>query len=62
MTVQTITYSASVETTPEAEASALAHIYRYIIDCRAMKKEAAPESRPEDERKDQHALTHPDCT
>jgi hypothetical protein len=32
--------------TPEAEVSALANVYRFVLDCHA-KKEAAPESRPD---------------
>ncbi len=57
----TITYSRRQDASQEAELSALAAVYRFILDSRKQ-KEAAPESRPEDERKDQHALTHPDCT
>lgn len=57
-----ISYAPRPDATPEAETSALASVYRYIIlDCRA-KKEAAPESRPEDARKDQDAGTHSHCT
>ncbi len=56
-----LTYAPLRDATHETEISARASVYRFVLDCRA-KKEAAPESRPEDERKDQHALTHPDCT
>ena len=35
----------------EAEISVLATVYKFALDCRA-KKEAAPESRPDDARKD----------
>jgi len=35
---------------PEAETSALAAVYRFIIDCHT-KHEAAPESRPDDAMK-----------
>jgi hypothetical protein len=56
-----IAYSARADATPEAELSALAAVYRFVLDCRA-KKEAAPESRPNDARKDQDAGTYPHCT
>jgi hypothetical protein len=42
-----IEYAPRPDATPEAELSALAAVYRFVLDCRA-KKEAAPESRPED--------------
>jgi len=43
-----IVYSQCPDTaTPEAEISALSAVYSFILDCRA-KKEAAPESRPDD--------------
>jgi hypothetical protein len=35
------------ETTPEEELSALAAVYRFILDCHA-RKGAAPASRPDD--------------
>ena len=44
-----ITYAPRPDATPEAELSALAGAYRFILDCHA-KKEAAPESRPDAER------------
>jgi len=56
-----ITYTPHNDTAPGAEVSALAAVYRFIIDCRT-KKEAAPESRPDDARKDQDAGTYPHCT
>jgi hypothetical protein len=42
-----ITYTPRPDTSPGAELSALAAVYKFVLDCRA-KKEAAPESRPED--------------
>ena len=56
-----ITYALRTDTTQEAEISTLANVYRFVLDCHA-KKEAAPESRPDDARKDQNAGTHPHCT
>jgi hypothetical protein len=56
-----IHYSPRPDTSPEAEATVLCAVYKFIIDCHA-KKEAAPESRPEDARKDQDARTYPHCT
>ncbi len=56
-----ITYATRSDVTPEAEISALAACYKLLLD-NAKKKEAAPESRPEDERNDQDALTYTDCT
>jgi len=47
-----ITYVASGgDANPQTELSALANIYKFIIDRR--EKRAAPESRPDDARKDQ---------
>jgi hypothetical protein len=45
----------------EAEISAIATVYKFALDCRA-KKEAAPERRPDDARKDQDAGTYSHCT
>ena len=42
-----IVYTQRSDVAPEAETSALAAVYRFIIDCRT-KVEAAPESRPDD--------------
>ena len=56
-----ITYTLRTDTTQEAEISTLANVYRFVLDCRA-KREAAPESRPDDARKDQDAGTYPHCT
>ena len=44
-----ITYALRTDTTQEAEISTLANVYRFVLDCHA-KKEAAPESRPDDEK------------
>jgi hypothetical protein len=57
-----ITYTPRPETTPEAEISALARVYRIVLDSRNAKEAAPRQSCPEDERKDQHALTYPNCT
>ena len=48
-----ITYRPRLGATPEAEANALAAVYRLILDS----KKAAPESRLNDVRKDQDAHT-----
>jgi hypothetical protein len=42
-----ISYSARPDATPEAELSTLVNVYKFVLDCHA-KKEAAPESRPDD--------------
>ena len=57
-----IAYAARPDAIPQAEISALANIYKFVLDCRA-KKEAAPrQSRPDDARKDQDAGTYTHCT
>jgi hypothetical protein len=56
-----IVYRPREDASAEAELSALVNVYRFVLDCRA-KKEAAPESRPDDARKDQDAGTYPHCT
>jgi hypothetical protein len=56
-----ISYTPRSDAVREAEISALATVYKFALDCRA-KKEAAPESRPDDARKDQDAGTYPHCT
>ncbi len=48
-----ITYTPRPDATPEAELNALVAVYRLILDS----KKAAPESRPDDVRKDQDAHT-----
>lgn len=50
-----ITYTPRPDATPEGERAALAAVYMLILDS----KKAAPESRPDDVRKDQdaHAAT-----
>jgi hypothetical protein len=42
-----ISYSGSLETSPETEAPVLCSVYKFVLDCHA-KKEAAPENRPDD--------------
>ncbi len=49
MAETTISYAPRSDATSDTELSALASIYRFVLDSRA-KKEAAPESRPEDEK------------
>jgi hypothetical protein len=56
-----VIYTPRPDATPEAEVSALAAVYKFVLDCHA-KKEAAPESRPDDARKDQDAGTYFHCT
>ncbi len=48
-----LSYSPRSDATPEGEIAALAAVYRLILDS----KKAAPESRPDDVRKDQDAHT-----
>ncbi len=36
-----ITYTSRPEATPEAELNVLANVYRFILDCHAMRKKAA---------------------
>lgn len=43
----TAAYGSRPDNTLEAEISTLATVYRFVLDCHT-KKEAAPESRPED--------------
>jgi hypothetical protein len=59
MTSPRIIYTPRLDATSEAELSALAAVYRILLRAR---KEAAPESRPDDARKDQDAGTYPHCT
>jgi hypothetical protein len=56
-----IGYTARPDATPEAELSVLANIYWFVLDCHR-KNEAAPESRPDEARKDQDAGTCTHCT
>jgi hypothetical protein len=56
-----ITYTPHHEVTPEAEISALVNVYKFILESHSQ-KEAAPESRPDDARKDQDAGTYHHCT
>ena len=44
-----IAYAQRAGITPEAEVAAVASVLRFILECHA-KKEAAPESRPDDEK------------
>jgi len=46
MSGSVVTYARRPEATPEAEVSALANVFRYVLDSHA-NKEAAPESRPD---------------
>jgi hypothetical protein len=57
MSEQRIIYAPRPDATPEAEIATLAAVYKFVLHCHA-KKEAAPESRPDDARKDQDACTH----
>jgi hypothetical protein len=50
-------YTSRRDATPEIEVAALAAVYKFVLDCRAP-KEAAPESRPSDARKDKDAGTY----
>jgi hypothetical protein len=48
-----INYAARADATTETELSAVANVYRFVLDCHA-KKVAAPESRPDDAKGSQH--------
>jgi hypothetical protein len=56
-----ITYSQSSDATPETELPALVAVYKFVLNCRA-RKEAAPESRPEDAEKDLNDSASNDST
>ena len=56
-----VSYTQRPDATPEGELSALAAIFKLCISSHAQ-KEAAPESRPDDARKDQDARTYSHCT
>jgi len=56
-----ISYTPRSDAGREAEISALVNVYKFILESHAQ-KEAAPESRPDDARKDQDAGTYPHCT
>ena len=60
MSKSAISYVPRSDATPEGELAALYGVYRFVLD--HAKKKAVPDRRPEDERKDQHALTRPNCT
>jgi hypothetical protein len=49
-----ITYAQRPDTTPETELSALASVYRFILDCHTQKEAAPQQSRPEDAKGSQH--------
>ncbi len=59
-----IIYRSRPESTPGTELTAIANVYRFVLDCRA-KKEPAPESRPDDGTKvkedsaNEHRSTRP---
>jgi hypothetical protein len=57
----TVSYEPRRDTTPEAELNVLAVIYRFVLDCHA-KKEAAPESRPDDAKGSKHDSRQQHCT
>ena len=57
--VPRVVYRARDFATPQTSARLAA--LRFALDCHA-KQEAAPESRPDDARKDQDAGTYPHCT
>ena len=61
MSESPVTYDLHRASESEAEIAALANVYRFVLDCHT-KKEAAPESRPDDARKDQDAGTYTHCT
>jgi hypothetical protein len=57
-----IAYAPRPDATPESEIASLAAVYRYVVERRA-RKEAGPETRPEDARERTNlACTQPDST
>lgn len=56
-----ITYFQRPEASVKNEFTALANVYRFVLDCRA-KKEATRPGSPDDARKDQDAGTYTHCT
>ncbi len=59
-----ITYAAHPDATSEAEISALANIYKFILDCRAKKEAAGPRQAGnlEDEKGSMHDSRRPQYT
>jgi hypothetical protein len=57
-----VSYTQRPDATPERELSALVAIYKLCISSSHAQEEAAPESRPDDARKDQDARTYSHCT
>ncbi len=57
-----ISYTARSDAAPETEASALANVYRLILDSAKKRGRLLDKSGPDDARKDQDARTHPHCT
>lgn len=55
MSSSRITYTPRPDATPETEFSALAAVYKFVL----AKKEAAPESRPDDAKGSQHDRAKP---
>ena len=62
MSIPSVAYTPRPDAAPETECSTLSHIYKFVLDCHESKQEAAPESRPDDARKDQDARTYSYCT
>jgi hypothetical protein len=59
VTSPVVSYATRSDATPEGEIAAIAHAYRFIIDCHS-KRKAAPDSRPNDaERKIDDGATSP---
>jgi hypothetical protein len=57
-----INYAPRPDPTPEAESSALAAVYRLIIESARKRGRLLDKSGPEDARKDQDARTQTNCT
>lgn len=55
-----LTYAPLPDTTPEAELSALASVYRFILD--SSKKEAARTGDPDDAKGSKHDRATQNCT
>ena len=61
MSSSRITYVACADATPEGEVSALANIYKFVLDSHTKNEATCPGS-PDDARKDQDAGTYTHCT
>lgn len=57
MSSSRITYFSRLDATPDAELSALATAYRFILDCNAKKEAASRQSRQNNARKESNNVS-----